>query len=126
MPFDWAEYLRLADELAQRQTDEAALRSAVSRAYYAAFCRACSHLKQQSIPVAQGDGSHQRVWESFSRLGRTYGGVQHNGVRLLRRRIVADYRDDQTVSPQDAQSAVNTAKNILLWLNQLSGQNPSV
>lgn len=123
MPFDWAEYLRLAEELAQRPDDEAAHRSAVSRAYYAAFCRACAHLIQQNIPVSQGDGSHKRIWESFSSLGRTYSGVQNNGDRLLRRRVVADYRDDQTVSPQDAKSAVGTSKNILTWLDQLSSKS---
>lgn len=129
MAFAWADYLRLAEELAQRPDDEAAHRSAVSRAYYAAFGRACAHLTQQNIPVSQGDGSHKRVWESFSRLGRTYRSVQHNGDRLLRRRIVADYwadyRNDQPISPQDAASAVNTSKNILLWLDQLSGSSPS-
>ena len=125
MTFAWADYLRLAEELAQRPGDEAAHRSAVSRAYYAAFGRACAHLTQQNIPVSQGDGSHKRVWESFNRLGRTYSGVQHNGDRLLRRRVVADYRNDQMVSPQDATSAVTTARNILRWLDQLSGSSPS-
>lgn len=42
MGFDWKEYLYLAKELKQRAgntfNQEAALRSAVSRAYYAAFC----------------------------------------------------------------------------------------
>jgi uncharacterized protein (UPF0332 family) len=119
MSFDWAEYLRLAEELAQRPDDEAAHRSAISRAYYAAFGRACTHLMQQSLPVSPGEGSHKRIWESFSRLGRTYGGVQHNGNRLLRRRVIADYQADQASSRQDAVSA---SKNILLWLDQLSAQ----
>jgi uncharacterized protein (UPF0332 family) len=39
MTFDWNEYLRLAQSLAEDEGD-AARRSAVSRAYYAAFNRA--------------------------------------------------------------------------------------
>ena len=36
MPFDFAAYLTLAEELKQR-TDEASLRTAISRVYYAVF-----------------------------------------------------------------------------------------
>ena len=49
MNFDWSEYLNLAQELAGRPTslsnEEARLRSAISRAYYAAFCKARNHLR---------------------------------------------------------------------------------
>ena len=47
MSFDWSEYLKLAQELAGQTgnpaSQEARLRAAVSRAYYAVFCisRAC-------------------------------------------------------------------------------------
>lgn len=44
MAFDWREYLELAKELVSQANSgysaEAAERSAVSRAYYAAFCHA--------------------------------------------------------------------------------------
>jgi hypothetical protein len=33
MNFDWSEYLRLARELADQRGDEAAMRTAISRAY---------------------------------------------------------------------------------------------
>lgn len=43
MPFDWGEFLKLACDLQGRSgpgySEEAAYRTAVSRAYYAAFCR---------------------------------------------------------------------------------------
>lgn len=123
MPFDWAEYLRLAEELAQRQNDEAAFRSAVSRAYYAAYCQACAYLNQKNIPIPQGEGSHDRVWKSFASLpGRTHTGIQTNGDRLKRKRVLADYQGLTAVSAQDAQGAVLTSKNILGWLAQVSGQ----
>jgi hypothetical protein len=46
MPFDWKEYLSLAKELA-KCNDEAALRFAISPAYYAAFCIVRNHLRQR-------------------------------------------------------------------------------
>ncbi len=49
MTFDWSEYLKLAQELAgddaSSPSEEAKLRSSVSRAYYAAFCKARNHLR---------------------------------------------------------------------------------
>lgn len=51
MPFDWAEYLRLAYYL-QGQAgvgcdQEAGFRTATSRAYYAAFCHARNHARDR-------------------------------------------------------------------------------
>ena len=48
MAFDWTEYLTLAQELVQRE-EEACLRSAISRAYYAAFGKARERLEQEAI-----------------------------------------------------------------------------
>ena len=36
-PFDWSEFLTVAEELARRTDDEVALRTAIGRAYYATF-----------------------------------------------------------------------------------------
>lgn len=70
MTFDWSEYLNLAKELAGIATtpanQEAKLRDAISRAYYAAFILARNHLRDReglSIP-ATGD-AHRYVSEQF-------------------------------------------------------------
>lgn len=42
--FTWKDYLDLADDLAKNNTDEAKLRAAISRAYYAAFCNARNYM----------------------------------------------------------------------------------
>ncbi|MGE0133149.1 MAG: hypothetical protein AB7U82_34160 [Blastocatellales bacterium] len=124
MAFDWAEYLRLAKELAQRQDDEAAHRSAISRAYYAAYCRACAYLNQKNIPIPQGEGSHDRVWKSFKDLpGRTHSGIHNNGDRLKRKRVQADYYQQDSVSAKDAAGAVAVSTIILGYLAQVSGQS---
>lgn len=59
MSFDWSEYLTLARSLVGQTSappnQEAAQRAAISRAYYAAFCKARNHLRDrenvQSIPL---------------------------------------------------------------------------
>ena len=40
--FDWTEFLDRADELGRRRGDPPAERTAISRAYYAAFHHACA------------------------------------------------------------------------------------
>ena len=51
MPFNWSYYLDVAQELADQAAEappelqEAKYRAAISRAYYAVFCRARNHLR---------------------------------------------------------------------------------
>jgi len=73
--FDWQQYYLLARELLPLvdsiSCKEALLRSVVSRAYYAAYHRACSYLEEidqyPSDQGSQGDrrGSHNRVIDVF-------------------------------------------------------------
>lgn len=74
MSFDWSEYLVLAKELASQtqgsSTQEARWRSAVSRAYYAAFRKARNHLRDKEgkrQELASGN-THQIVINLFSEL----------------------------------------------------------
>ena len=52
MGFEWSKYLELAEELVQLD-DEAALRSAVSRAYYAVYGKARGHLQNKGITISK-------------------------------------------------------------------------
>lgn len=75
MSFDWSEYLTLAQELASQtersSLQEARLRSAVSRAYYAAFRTARNHLRDKAgktnWELTQGN-THQNVIDLFTDL----------------------------------------------------------
>jgi hypothetical protein len=68
MAFDWHSYLALAKTLATATTDEASLRSAVSRSYYSAFNLAMLRAEANGY----GDesdaigSSHYRLWELYS------------------------------------------------------------
>jgi hypothetical protein len=81
--FDPLDFLRLADELAADDADEAALRTAIGRAYYAVFL-----LARSKTPIRDRRAAHVRVRESISptnqRLASLLGGMS-------RYRDIADY-----------------------------------
>jgi hypothetical protein len=63
LPFDWREYLNLADSLngvARPYTPEATSRTIVSRAYYAAFCHARNYAVANQNFVPQGIAEDHR------------------------------------------------------------------
>jgi hypothetical protein len=64
MPFDWNQYLTLAKTLSQAVTDEASLRSAVSRSYYSAFKLALerAELNGYRDKFDETGSSHQLLW----------------------------------------------------------------
>lgn len=81
MPFRPELFLDLARELAQQPATEARLRTAVSRAYYAAFLTARDRLR------IQGEG-HQPVLHAARTVHRPTG---EKLSALFRFRILADY-----------------------------------
>lgn len=99
MSFDWSQYLNLAKELAGQATtpanEEARLRDAISRAYYAAFILARNHLRDKeghSIPTT-GE-AHQYVAEQFKLNPEPGHQVVASNLKKLRMyRNQADYVD---------------------------------
>ena len=97
MSFDWHQYLDLARELEKRKqmasTEEARLRSAVSRAYYAAYHAARKRLVQDGdTGIRSAPKPHEYVWKQFRlspELQRQEIGTK--GSRLKLRRFDADY-----------------------------------
>lgn len=109
MKFDWAEYQRLADELAARTSDGAALRSAISRAYYSVFCRAVLALH----PVgrqALSDKPHDSLWSEFTRMGRAHHDLAEKGKRLKRLRQLADYDGEFPALEKECEKAMHMAR----------------
>jgi uncharacterized protein (UPF0332 family) len=90
--FRWEEYLALARELSVKG-GEAAMRAAISRAYYAAYHTARLH-KGSKTAVATRGGPHVAVWQALKESGDTdwrKAGNRGNEIRLNRQR--ADYDD---------------------------------
>jgi uncharacterized protein (UPF0332 family) len=119
MSFDWSQYLTLALELAGRSgckaSKEAKLRSSVSRAYYAAFCKARNYLRDaegHTIP-STGD-AHKYVrdqFESSSDTKRKKIGVDLH--RLRNSRNAADYYDFVPALNSVVQVALSRANKVI-------------
>jgi hypothetical protein len=98
MPFDWNNYLVLAEELAAR-ADEASKRTAISRAYYFAFNLAFTRAQETAGPFLVGDNSHRWCWDKYQSTAtstgdRVSGSIWLAGDRMKRRRIKADYKSE--------------------------------
>lgn len=125
MTFDWTEYFRLARELAGQATipanQEAKLRSSVSRAYYAAFCKARNYLRDVDKISVPTDGTvHQYVQEKFEissdpirkQLGEDL-------KRLRRRRNKADYQDSVSNPANETTMSLTWSDQILTAISSL-------
>lgn len=131
MSFDWLEYLTLAQGLAnqttQISTQEARLRSAISRAYYAAFRKARNHLRDKenkSLSQLTQGNTHQIVIDLFEDLYRQrhdkrYGMIAQFLRDLRSMRNKADYNDLIPSLTKLAQSALLQAETVISWLNSL-------
>lgn len=111
MIFDWSDYLHLAEDLAGRAvvppSQEAKLRSAISRAYYAAFCKARNFLrdKKGDTRIPSGGEAHRYVRNRFKTSGdKSYKSIGANLNRLRLDRGKADY-DDTISNPNSLASA---------------------
>jgi hypothetical protein len=63
--FDWADFLDLAEALAAEPNNEAAARSAISRAYYAPFHVGRHSLVRKRISVDHSHNAHRQVQEEL-------------------------------------------------------------
>ncbi len=126
MPFDWATYLDLARELAGQSLgpslEEARLRSAISRADYAAFKTAFNYLCSKH-PAArfQREGTHQYVYEKFwysADAGWREVGSLLDRLRRLRNK--ADYDDQVDDLPSETHRALGYVTNLMVALDKLT------
>lgn len=121
--FDWANYLLLAEELAARNDQESALRSAISRAYYAVFCKARDALLREGVQISQAASIHTSVWMTYQQAAdakRRTIGVTGNRLRIDRNR--ADYRDTFPGLLKTVHGDLAAARNLMESLEKLGSQ----
>lgn len=122
--FNWIEYLKLAEELAERSGDEAAQRAAVSRAYYAVYCYARNRLEQALILERdpKSSVSHQAIWKTYENDPRPgWGRIGQDGQNLKESRRRADYDDEQINDPERfAKKAIRQARSLNSSLQKLT------
>ncbi len=89
-PFDWAEYLRLAENLAGN-SDEASQRTAISRAYY--FIYHIASVRATNSGLAAGGQNHAEIWKHFhDQPTRAERRLSTLGNSMKRQRESADYK----------------------------------
>jgi uncharacterized protein (UPF0332 family) len=120
-PFAWDDFLAFAEELQRNRSDEAAMRSAVSRAYYAVFHLSLHFLEQHHGAVTSMANRHQAVWHEFQRgPDKSWKAISRLGDRLKLRRVDADYLLKQRDWVKEAKAALTEAEQIQYWLQQIT------
>ncbi|HEX9987716.1 MAG TPA: hypothetical protein VGE45_04460 [Chloroflexia bacterium] len=127
MSFDWSEYFRLAFELdiqarseTNPQTQEAKWRSAISRAYYAAWCSARNKLRDEQAADAaclQNHGCVIRKFQESSDTNRRQIGVTLGRMMDNRRR--ADYHDSVARLADMSNMQILLAQDVILEIDKL-------
>lgn len=115
MPFDWKDYLNLARYLQGAAsagfTQEAGMRSAVSRAYYAAFCHSRNYAYSNQGFQPHGDvHDHAELRNHFRRCNQQIATMLD---QLRRWRNQCDY--DNSISNLNSMtaSALQIAENVV-------------
>jgi uncharacterized protein (UPF0332 family) len=116
MSFDWREYLELARELAGLRgsgySQEAADRSAVSRAYYAAFCWARNYAEAKlGFKPQKGPDDHKRLREHLKRQRHQMLASHLNKLRGWRNEC--DYDDQVPQLRQRVSVSIEVADKII-------------
>jgi uncharacterized protein (UPF0332 family) len=116
MPFDWKEYLNLAKSLQNKQwnvySQEAAFRSAVSRAYYAAFCHARNFIRDREDFIPYNNTiDHSRVRKHFERQRKF--DISDNLNELRRWRNRCDYEDTVNDLSDLLEDAIQNAQEVI-------------
>ena len=132
MTFDWHEYSALAGCLyngnLKQASEEARFRSAISRAYYAAYCSARNYIRTNAKrPLARDWDGHRAVSEWFRcQQDPESQQIGQDLLNLLESRNKADYRD--ALPFPDPRKAtffwVETAQLILQALRNLPKRRP--
>jgi len=107
------DFLNLAESWIQSGS-EAEWRSAVSRAYYAAFHKARRLFTDLGFQPPRGDQAHAYLWLRLLNCGDPQIQVAGSDLNTLRRdRNLADYGIDQNLSQTDGLTQVQSARQII-------------
>lgn len=120
-PFAWVEYLELAERLVAWQGEPAAERSAISRAYYAAFHTATAYFLLRGGRLTYRGGDHGLLADWFKESGdEELRRIGFDVERLRRSRRVADYNERFADLSHEAQAAVALARRTVDAIAELS------
>lgn len=126
VPFDWSQYLLLAEELGRHPGNEASLRSAVSRAYYYVYHLALERAQANAYRPRPGEAKHVQLWRVFSdspepdcqRLAVIAG-------RLKEKRERADYENHFARLDEEVPSLLAEARDFAALLATVHPRHPN-
>jgi len=125
MPFDWKDFLSLAQQLAS-STDEASKRIAISRAYYCVFNLAFARAERTVGPKPWDGGFHQWCWDQYTGTDdKACKQLGNTGQRMKARRVKVDYMDaDIRRLDDEVQRTLEDARRFLADLATLDPSYP--
>lgn len=114
MSFDWVEFLALARDLqgclGQSYSEQAASRSSVSRAYYAAFCYTRNYAERiLGFKRARVGRDHRSLREHLRNLWQPWDKIAGDLEDLQKWRSMCDYDDVDLDLRYIVQNALKTA-----------------
>lgn len=128
MSFAWSHFLSLARRLLRASPQESEERTAIGRAYYAAYCSTRDHAVAKGMQYSGSKPAHEQVWQ-FMRAGGNeatdwdQAAAKHvgdTGVTIRALRTHADYFLAHSPRPGDARRAVALAEEVLKRLDRLA------
>ncbi|MDI9616553.1 MAG: HEPN domain-containing protein [Methanothrix sp.] len=118
MPFDWVEFLALARDLqgcsGQSYSEQAASRSSVSRAYYAAFCHTRNYAERNlGFKRTRTGRDHRSLRDHLRNLGQPWDEIAEDLEDLQKWRNMCDYDDVVLNLKYIVQDALKTAEKVI-------------
>ncbi|WP_449416562.1 HEPN domain-containing protein [Phormidium nigroviride] len=125
MTFNWSQYLTLAKELIGQSpspaSEEAKRRSAISRAYYAAFISARNYLQErEGYSIPKTVDAHKYVREQFKQSADPVRQDIGRKLEMLRKdRNQSDYKNTVSELLRKSKIAVKRSQQVISKLSNL-------
>ncbi len=106
--------MELANKLADPKADETSFRTAINRAYYAAYLTGFIKLRHSwawTNAKSETDGVHEQLRKAFVTQG--HPNISDKLAELFEMRVTADYRPDETVEFDLARNNVDLGSDIV-------------
>jgi len=118
--FDWEDFLKLAEQMSGA-SNEAAQRTAISRAYYAVYHAASSYIRRMQLITPGRPLSHREVWRVLKlSTNLDHRDTGFRGEDLKRLRQEADYRSPYSGDiATDARETVAEARALIADISRL-------
>lgn len=120
------ELIPIAKSLARGSASGPLARSAVNRAYYAAYTELTQYVKRHGYSYAPNRRSHERAWnfllgirDGSTRRDAERRVIRDQGIYLKEQRRNADYRPESKMAAAAASDAVRSAQGIVSALDRL-------